>query len=228
MKKVHIAVGTLNPCKIDSVKSAFTSLFPPNSHEIIIFPFSVPSGVADQPFGDSETKQGAMNRARGALSEATKNGTRVDFSVGLEGGIDIEHTDQNDEIIMEGKKEVLWCMAYMCVIGTGSDTCTSCKHPQSTFDSQKYNAAQQEIIGIAKTAAFALPREISRLVLQEKMELGDADDQVFQRVNSKQGMGTVGMLTKSIISRSEYYKHALILALTPFVWPEHYISTKVV
>jgi non-canonical (house-cleaning) NTP pyrophosphatase len=221
MKKVHIAVGTLNPCKIDSVKSAFTTIFPTSTHELVLFPYSVPSGVADQPFGDSETKQGAINRARGALTEATKNGIHIDFSVGLEGGIDIESKDQNEANMQE--KEVLWCMAYMCVIGTGSDTCTSCKHPQSTFDSKHYDI-QQELIGIAKTASFALPDEISRLVLQDKMELGDADDQVFQRVNSKQGIGTVGMLTKSIISRSEYYKHALILALTPFVWPEHYMS----
>jgi len=230
MKKVHIAVGTLNPCKIDSVKSAFTALFPTNAHELVIFPFSVPSGVADQPFGDSETRQGAVNRARGALSEAIKHGNHVDFSVGLEGGIDIVSIDPNQVTVVqqEGvKEEVLWCMAYMCVIGTGSDTCTSCKHPQSTFDSEKYRyGVQQEIVGIAKTASFSLPFEISRLVLQDKMELGDADDHVFQRVNSKQGMGTVGMLTKSLISRSEYYKHALILALTPFVWPEHYISKK--
>lgn len=111
----------------------------------------------------------------------------------------------------------------MCVIGTGSDTCTSCKHPQSSYDSQNYDS-QQEILGVAKTSSFPLPYEISRLVLQHKMELRDADDHVFQRVNSKQGTGTIGMLTKSVISRSEYYKHALIVALAPFIWPEHYIS----
>ncbi len=112
----------------------------------------------------------------------------------------------------------------MCVIGTTSELCTSRKHPQSTF--QPLQEAQdhiKEIVGIAKTAAFPLPKEISRLVMEEKQELGHADDQVFNRVNGKQGDGTVGMLTKGLVSRAEYYTHALHLALVPFVWPEHYV-----
>jgi len=210
MKQIRIAVGTTNPCKITAVKNSFSETFP--SHEIIIVAHSVPSGVADQPFGDEETKLAARNRARGAYDAALKDGC-VDFGVGLEGGIEII-TDS-----LGGKE--LWCMAFMSIIGTTSDVCTSCKHPQSTFQS---TAIQKEICGIAKTAAFPLPREISRLVTEDKMELGHADDALFKRVNSKQGDGTVGMLTKGIVSRAEYYDHALKLALIPFVWPEHYVG----
>ena len=215
MKQIRVAVGTKNPCKIDAVKKAFKATFPPD-YEIVTFPYSVPSGVPDQPFGDSETKQGAMNRARGAYAEAAKHSNAVDFSVGLEGGIEIIKNN-------EGKDD-LWCMASMCIIGNTSETCTICKHPQSAFQPSKGDDHDhQEIVGIAKTAAFPLPNEIARLVIEEKKELGDADDMVFKRVNSKQGDGTVGMLTKSLISRAVYYEHALILALVPFVWPEHYV-----
>lgn len=52
------------------------------------------------------------------------------------------------------------------------------------------------------------------------MELGQADDIVFGQINSKQKQGTVGALTKNEIDRSEYYRHAVILVLSPFVNPE--------
>ena len=77
-------------------------------------------------------------------------------------------------------------------------------------------------MGISKIASFKLPNRISYLVLEKKVELGHADDVLFNRVNSKHGSGTVGILTKSIITRSLYYDHALVLALSSFIWPEHY------
>ena len=52
---------------------------------------------------------------------------------------------------------------------------------------------------------------------QDGVELGEATDTVFARVNSKHHDGTVGILTGGLIGRSEYYQHALILALIPFL-----------
>jgi non-canonical (house-cleaning) NTP pyrophosphatase len=46
--------------------------------------------------------------------------------------------------------------------------------------------------------------------------LGDADDIVFKRSNSKQKNGAVGILTDNLINRTDYYTHAIILALIPF------------
>jgi non-canonical (house-cleaning) NTP pyrophosphatase len=48
------------------------------------------------------------------------------------------------------------------------------------------------------------------------MELGDADDVIFSRRNSKQKNGAVGILTKDLIDREKYYTHAIIMALIPF------------
>ena len=45
---------------------------------------------------------------------------------------------------------------------------------------------------------------------------GDADDIVFKRSNSKQQNGAVGILTDNVINRTDYYSHAIILALIPF------------
>jgi len=79
--------------------------------------------------------------------------------------------------------------------------------------------------GFGKTGSFVLPNKITELVRHEGMELGRADDMVFNRVNSKQGSGTVGILTNFMIDRSEYYVHALKLALIPWIWPSLFIVT---
>ena len=70
-------------------------------------------------------------------------------------------------------------------------------------------------ISKAKTATFPLPLKISDLIKQG-YELGEADDIVFNRSNSKQKNGAVGILTDNLINRTDYYKHAIILALIPF------------
>ncbi|MBL8157006.1 MAG: inosine/xanthosine triphosphatase [Anaerolineae bacterium] len=71
------------------------------------------------------------------------------------------------------------------------------------------------LMGRARTAAFMLPDEVAALVRQG-VELGEADDRVFGRVNSKQGNGAVGLLTGDVIDRAGYYEHAVVLALIPF------------
>ena len=75
--------------------------------------------------------------------------------------------------------------------------------------------------GKARTSSFVLPHEVSLLV-RSGLELGQADDQVFNQSHSKQKNGAVGLLTNDIIDRSEYYKQAIILALVPFLKPELY------
>ena len=78
-----------------------------------------------------------------------------------------------------------------------------------------------DISGKAKTGTFFLPKKIVELVDKGK-ELGDADDIVFGRTNSKQKNGTVGMLTKNVVDRTGYYVEAVILALIPFRNPQLY------
>jgi inosine/xanthosine triphosphatase len=69
--------------------------------------------------------------------------------------------------------------------------------------------------GKARTAAFYQPEEVARLV-RGGMELGDADDVVFGKSNSKQASGNVGLLTGDVITREIYYVQAVIFALIPF------------
>ena len=74
-------------------------------------------------------------------------------------------------------------------------------------------------LGKSRTGTFTLPAEVARLV-RAGVELGEADDQVFKRSNSKQGNGAVGILTRDVIDRTAYYEHAVVLALVPFKNPD--------
>lgn len=76
-------------------------------------------------------------------------------------------------------------------------------------------------IGKARTGTFALPEAIRELIHQG-IELGEADDRIFNHTNSKQGQGSVGLLTHGLIDRTAYYQPAVVLALIPFVNTELY------
>lgn len=69
--------------------------------------------------------------------------------------------------------------------------------------------------GKARTGTFFLPKQVIELIKGGK-ELGEADDIVFERNNSKQENGAVGILTRDIIDRTKYYTEAVILAMIPF------------
>lgn len=72
-------------------------------------------------------------------------------------------------------------------------------------------------LGRSRAAELVLPDKVKDLVINEGKELGDADDIVFGRNNSKQDNGTVGILTQDLITRTDYYTHAAIFALIPFM-----------
>ncbi len=72
-----------------------------------------------------------------------------------------------------------------------------------------------QAVGKSRTALFFLPEEVARLV-REGQELGDADDAVFGRANSKQQNGAVGLLTGDVVNRASLYEQAIIMALIPF------------
>lgn len=77
----------------------------------------------------------------------------------------------------------------------------------------------QEQIGSAQTGVFYLPQEVAELV-RAGHELGDADDKVFGRKNSKQQNGSIGLLTDDALTRTDYYVQAVMMALLPFKNPQ--------
>ena len=75
---MKVAIGTTNRAKVGAVVEALTPLYP----DVEFIPVQVSSNVADQPFSDEETRQGAMNRAVAAKAQ-----TGADIAFGLEGGV---------------------------------------------------------------------------------------------------------------------------------------------
>ncbi|HCH1966855.1 inosine/xanthosine triphosphatase [Vibrio parahaemolyticus] len=82
MATQKVVIASLNPAKINAVKSAFQSAFPQQAFEFV--GISVPSEVADQPMTNEETHRGAFNRVKNAKLEMPT----ADFYVGLEAGIE--------------------------------------------------------------------------------------------------------------------------------------------
>ena len=75
---MRIAVGSTNPVKCNATRTVLVALYP----EADFVNVDVPSGVASQPWGDVETRRGAVNRARAALDAG-----EAALGVGLEGGV---------------------------------------------------------------------------------------------------------------------------------------------
>lgn len=74
-----IALGSQNPAKIGAVHSTLLVRWP----DARLVPVSGDSGVPVQPWGDTETRRGAVNRARYALD----NTPEAALGIGLEGGL---------------------------------------------------------------------------------------------------------------------------------------------
>lgn len=75
---VEFIIGSMNHAKVQATKEVVGAHFP----NAIIGNVETDSGVSDQPFGDEETRLGAVNRAMraGSLHKNT-------IGIGLEGGV---------------------------------------------------------------------------------------------------------------------------------------------
>jgi inosine/xanthosine triphosphatase len=78
---VLVAVGSVNPGKVEAVRAAFGQLWPDEAWDVV--GVAVPSGVAHQPMTEAETRRGARARAAGA-----REALDADYGVGLEGGLE--------------------------------------------------------------------------------------------------------------------------------------------
>lgn len=78
MTTLTIAVGSKNPVKLAAAKAILGQAFP----EAKFIGVDVVSGVPDQPWGNAQTRQGAINRAR-----AARKAIGAELGLGLEGGV---------------------------------------------------------------------------------------------------------------------------------------------
>ncbi len=105
---MRIGIGSKNPVKCKAVEAVLAPLYP--GAEFV--QADVQSGVSAQPWGNAETRTGALNRARAALRH-----TQAQLGIGLEGGvIDSEF----------GLMTTAWCVLIDTQgrIGVGGSACT--------------------------------------------------------------------------------------------------------
>ena len=72
-----------------------------------------------------------------------------------------------------------------------------------------------ELSGKSRTGTFFLPNNVAGMIREGK-EMGIVNDIIFNKKNSKQDNGAIGILTQNVIDRTQFYEHAIILALLPF------------
>lgn len=110
---MRIAIGSTNPVKCNATRAVLKPLYP--GAEFVSL--DVPSGVSPQPWGDVETRTGALNRARAALEQ-----TGAHLGIGLEGGV------QDSEF---GLMTCAWCVLVDVhgQIGVGGNSCVLLPQP---------------------------------------------------------------------------------------------------
>lgn len=57
-------------------------------------------------------------------------------------------------------------------------------------------------------------------MINQGMELGKASDIIFNKNNSKQNEGYIGLITNNIITRTDGYRDGVVTALSRFLHPE--------
>ena len=83
MSAYTLFLGSTNPAKLDAVQAVFTT-----ERGFTVVARDAPSGVAEQPRSDDETRAGAVNRAHWLVRQPD-----VDLGLGLEGGLIIHGGD---------------------------------------------------------------------------------------------------------------------------------------
>ena len=145
---LSVIVGSTSSVKINAVASAFSRVFP--HRRICVQPVEVCNGVSEQPYGEIETKRGAINRALEAEASYVQTLANVaSFFVGIEGGVaDIEGIN-----VVTPAGGTLESFAWIAV-----------RSASGTW-------------GFSRTASLQLPPSVVRL-LREGVELGEANDRV--------------------------------------------------
>jgi inosine/xanthosine triphosphatase len=79
-------------------------------------------------------------------------------------------------------------------------------------------------ISTSRCVTFEIPPPIAALI-RGGMTLGDADDRVFNRTNSKQQNGAIGIVTHDVLTRTSVYHDGAVMSLVPFVNHALYFQT---
>jgi inosine/xanthosine triphosphatase len=78
--------------------------------------------------------------------------------------------------------------------------------------------ARTGVLALSRSGSFAVHPRVRALVLAGT-ELGAACDAVYNTAQGKGAGGLIGVMTQGLVTRTQLYSHALLLALTRFTAP---------
>lgn len=193
---MKIKVGTSNPIKVQAVEetvSGYPVLFP--SPRVV--GVEVDSGIGPQPLSEAETVLGATNRSRAALENDL--GTEPVLCIGIESGLKSAPSSvisyKQTEAAGYGGRYMNFTVVVMRLY---------CEH-----------AKVYETIGYS--TAFQVPPHMMSLIMKGD-ENYEVDDAVFDMGLSTdrhigERAGLLGKLTGNRITRKDYTKQALHMAI---------------
>lgn len=197
----HVALGSTSPAKVRAVETALRCV---HGRFVAVTHVEAPSGVPAQPLGDKETYAGALNRARGALALVPGAQLGVGIEAGVSGG--------------EAERGVGGAQAGVgdAQAGPGGSGPARGGLYTSAWVVVTDRAGR---LGTARSATFEVPAFLAERV-SSGQELGTALDAAYGLERAKDGPGAAGVLTRGLVSRSDLYVQAVLLALTPWLAPE--------
>lgn len=217
---IKIAVGTSNKSKIQAVVDALKKCnFITTHHDQeqpqfeVVGVSGVDSNVSSQPFSASETRIGALNRARGALEKCRD----AEFGIGLEGGIelveDFPTTEKNSvESLLSSS---FFVVGWICTIHRPTNTITF--GSSSRVQLPKLFAEKLEIVE-NKTPEELKQHGGSRF--RSKRELAEVIDEVSKQHDLRSSLGVEGLLSNGSILRSDAYAQGIIFSFSKFLSPK--------
>jgi inosine/xanthosine triphosphatase len=187
---IRIAVGSQNKAKLRAAEIACKKLF----GEVEIRGFTVPSGIPAQPLSAQETIQGSINRARNALIEAQNVGFEANYSIGMEGGL---------EVVSDVKEDgIKWFeCGWMTVV-----------------------EAKSGKIGVGSTARVPCGPRVVKALVEEGQELCDVVDELSGKADVRSNEGFMGIVTNGTLPRDECYAQGILFAFAKFVSNEIFWS----
>lgn len=196
---MHLFVGSTNPVKLNAVTIAASEAWP----DAIVTGLEVPSGIAEQPMSDEETRQGAINRAKRVLELGLrqieqKDGTSENFDSQTQSAQNPNSANPNTTALgvgLEGgvflKENELWSTVWVAVAdGEGN-----------VFESNG--------------ARFKLPDQFAQPILAGQA-MGEVGGTLTLDPELKKKQGMIGLVTSGFVDRTEEY--AVIAKLALGLW----------
>jgi inosine/xanthosine triphosphatase len=203
MGKVIVAVGSKRGPKVNAVTEALASIRNTLAREIDfeILGIEVPSGVRHTPLSREDLMTGARQRAEALVQLARTENKPWKYFVGLEGGIDVipgpdvmPNLDVIPDVDIVSEAVKRWVF----------------------LENWAYVTDGTSLGAFGQSGAVLLPDSLAKTVVDDGVELSEAIDEFAGRHNIRDREGAWGILTRSLISRQEAFRVAVINAFAPF------------